>query len=387
MITNQLPVGLQKKINDREKSNAVRVLSEQYEDGIDFYSNDYLGFARNKQIAKRTQEILAQNNFVLGSTGSRLISGTHRLHLEAENLIANHHNSPSALLYNSGYDANLGLFSSILQKRDVILYDELIHASVRDGIRLGLAKSYRFKHNNLEDLEQRICYFKEGCDELYIAIESVYSMDGDLAPIASIVELCEKHQVKLIVDEAHSTGVYGDKGEGLVCDLGLENRVFARLCTFGKAMGCHGAVVLGSYCLKKYLINFSRSFIYTTALGLHAVANIIAAYEVLGLGVYQEALFSNIAYFKSKIEQSVLKGNFLVSDSAVQCCVISGNQNVKSLAKKIQDKNILIKPILHPTVSKGKERLRFCLHSFNHKKQIDLVFSVLEMHFKVKFLH
>lgn len=374
----KLPENLKKKINLRIESDSLRtIISEKNK--IDFSSNDYLGFSRNKTIVQNANNTLSDYVFVNGSTGSRLVSGTHEIHEIVEKKLASFHNSEAGLLFNSGYDANVGLFSSILQKGDTIIYDELIHASIRDGIRLSNAKSYKFKHNSLEDLEKKYSICK---GTVYIAIESVYSMDGDTAPILEIVNFATKNNCYLVVDEAHSNGVMGKQGKGLIHQLHLENQIFARVHTFGKALGCHGAIVLGSKELKEYLINFSKSFIYTTAASLHSVSTIDAAYKELENTDNIESLKRNINYFNKKIKETNLQSNFIKSTSPIHCCIISGNQKVKNIATNLQEKGFDIKPILSPTVPKGEERLRICLHSYNTFEEIDGVLIQL-----AHFLH
>ena len=179
---------------------------------IDFSSNDYLGFSKSKSIQEATKRIISSEKFINGSSGSRLVSGSHTLHNSVERHLAGYHHAEAALLYNSGYDANLGLFSSILQKGDTILYDELIHASIRDGIRMSNASSYKFKHNSMDDLEKK---FSKSSGTIYIAVESIYSMDGDTAPLKKLVSFSKKNKCYLIVDEAHSTGVFGEYGKGI----------------------------------------------------------------------------------------------------------------------------------------------------------------------------
>ena len=380
----KFPSSLQKKIKDRRKENALRTLHVSISSSVDFYSNDYLGFSKSSEIAKMASDILGENGVQNGSTGSRLISGTHHLHLMVEKELAMYHRSESGLLYNSGYDANVGLFSAILQKNDVLLFDELIHASVRDGIRLSTANNYKFKHNNIADLEAKIIRFKETASTIYIAVETIYSMDGDEAPLKEIIALCEKYDAYLIVDEAHSGGVFEDKGRGLACELALESKIFARVHTFGKALGCHGAIVLGSQDLRNYLINFSRSFIYTTAIPLHAVATIKAAFAMLNKGNAIELLKENIAYFKNQLIAFNLKDYFIESTSAIQCCLISGNNQVKKVAIEIQEQGFLVKPIMSPTVPKGQERLRICLHAHNTKEEINNLLLLLSSLIKIE---
>ena len=298
-----IPKKLFAKLETRKQNNALRVLPNT-SNLIDFTSNDYIGFARNKSIFDATHQYLLDANCIQnGATGSRLISGNHQLYQETENYIAQFHQSESALVFNSGYDANVGFFSSVPQKGDFILYDELCHASIRDGIQLSHAKAYKFEHNDFEDLEKLILKFNgndNGNDNsndnsndnkndttncnginIYIVTESVFSMDGDTPNIAELAQLATKYNCLLVIDEAHSLGVFGDKGEGLVQMLGVQHQVFARIMTFGKGLGCHGAAIIGSQELKEYLVNFSRSFIYTTGLSPHSVATILMAYQHL----------------------------------------------------------------------------------------------------------
>lgn len=343
---------------------------------IDFCSNDYLGFARNTDISKRAFQIIENNkNFsISGSTGSRLISGNTDYTEFLENKIAAFHKSEAALIFNSGYDANLGLFASLPQKGDTIFYDELIHASIRDGIRLSYAKSYSFKHNDLNDLGNK---FQFASGNVFVAVESIYSMDGDQAPLSSLINVCEKFGANLIVDEAHATGVFGMHGRGLCDELGIEQRVFARVHTFGKALGCHGAVVCGSNVLRDFLINFARSFIYTTALPLHSLAFIDAAYEMLiNSEKDKELLKENINYFIQK-SLFMFPNLFIPSESAIHCVITEGNRNTSEIATNIQARGFDVRPILSPTVPEGSERLRICIHAFNTKNEMDELLAVL----------
>ena len=368
-----LPEELFQKLKKRKEEASFRVL-RKFSNASDFSSNDYLGFAKSDAIRKNAEEILNNEIFINGSTGSRLVTGNHLLQESTENYLANFHQADAALLYNSGYDANVGLFSSVLQKGNFILYDELIHASIRDGIRLSNATAYKFQHNNLEDLKKKF----SKCDgTVFIAVESVYSMDGDSAPLKELVAFSEVNNCFLIVDEAHSTGVFGEKGTGLAQQLQLQNKLFARVHTFGKAMGCHGAVVLGSNDLRDYLINFSRSFIYTTAASLHSVATIKASYNELEHTNAIKKLHDNIRFFTATLIEFDLQSRFIKSESAIQCCVFEGNEKVKAIAQFLQEKGFDVKAILAPTVPKGQERLRICLHSFNTEKEITEVLQLL----------
>ena len=275
------PIALSNKLQLRSQSNSLRQLPEQNA-LIDFTSNDYLGFANSELIFDKTHQFLLDKNIKInGATGSRLISGNHNLYQITEDFIAHFHQSESALIFNSGYDANVGFFSSVPQRNDIILYDELCHASIRDGIQLSNAKSYKFNHNDFENLEKLILKYHTELVEVYIVTESVFSMDGDCTNLEELTAISEKYNCNLVIDEAHALGVFGQKGQGLVQELQLQNKVFARIMTFGKGLGCHGAAILGSQNLKEYLVNFARSFIYTTGLSPHSVATILVAYHQL----------------------------------------------------------------------------------------------------------
>lgn len=389
----QFPKSLAQKLQQREANNALRKLPVAT-NLIDFASNDYIGFANNEELFDQTHHYLLGHNIKTnGATGSRLISGNHNLYQITEDYIANFHQSETALIFNSGYDANVGFFSSVPQRNDIILYDELCHASIRDGIQMSHAKSYKFEHNDIEDLERLIlkqkAIQKNNCqtelvevflNEIYIVTESVFSMDGDTPNLEQLATLCEKYNSNLVIDEAHALGVFGNQGEGMVQSLGVQDKVFARIMTFGKGLGCHGAVILGSQELKSYLVNFAKSFIYTTGLSPHSVATILMAYQYLENKPKElEQLKSNIVYFNQEKQQLGLKPLFVYSKSAIQCAVIPGNEKVKSIASELQEKGFDVKAILSPTVPEGQERLRFCLHYNNSEKEISEVLEQLSL--------
>jgi len=357
---------LYKKLDERKGQNAYRQL--YLPDGkIDFSSNDYLGVAKNALIPEKLT-----TGFKHGATGSRLLSGNYALIAETEKFIAAFHNADAGLIFNSGYDANTGLLSCVPQRGDTIVYDRLSHASIRDGIRLSFAQSFSFMHNSMTDLEEKLRIAK---GNIFVVTETVFSMEGDMAPISEIAALCEKYNAYLIVDEAHATGVIGNRGEGLIQELGLQKKCFARMHTFGKAVGCHGAIVLGSEALRNYLINFSRSFMYTTALPEISVSAIRASYEIFPMlrkernhllqlihGFHAEA--SKLFTLRPGIE--VLK-----SSAPIQAIVVPGNDNVRKLSQQLAEANLDIRPILYPTVPRGRERLRIVLHSFNSMEELN----------------
>lgn len=375
-----IPKAITQKLQQREQNLALRKLSLP-NDLIDFASNDYLGFAKSETIFHQTHQLLLNKKILAnGATGSRLLSGNHQLYQDAEDFIAHFHQADTALIFNSGYDANIGFFSAVPQRNDILLYDELCHASIRDGIQMSNAKAYKFQHNDLVDLEKRLRQAQSDSfdGEVYIVTESVFSMDGDSPDLERMTLLSEQYSCHLVIDEAHALGVFGDKGEGLLQSLGIQDKVFARIMTFGKGLGCHGAAILGSPELKSYLVNFARSFIYTTGLSPHSVASILVAYQHL---VHQkntlEALRHNISFFNQEKSRLSLKPLFVYNKSAIQSAIISGNERVKTIANQLQEKGFDVKPILSPTVPEGQERLRFCLHSYNSEKEISDVLNLL----------
>jgi 8-amino-7-oxononanoate synthase len=207
-----------------------------------------------------------------------------------------------------------------------------------------------------------------------VVVESVYSMDGDSAPLVEISKLCKDYNLHLIVDEAHAIGVFGEHGKGLCQELNIQDNCFARIYTYGKAMGCHGAAIVGSAELKQYLINFSRSFIYTTAMPEHSLIAIKAAYQLLCKTTEIEKLNTTISYFKSKLNNPEY---FIESNSAIHCKLISGNKQVQEIEERLSLSDIFVKSIKSPTVKLGQERIRICLHSFNTKAEIDFLIQVL----------
>ncbi len=381
MSNKPLPGHIVKALKEREQKGSLRKLQTNFPE-IDFCSNDYLGFSKlglisTELLTNPGQETKNKKQEIsFGSTGSRLISGNSELFEEAEKQIALFHHGQSALIFNSGYDANIGLFSSVPQKNDLVLFDECIHASIYDGIRLSHASHFKFKHNDLTSLQDLIARHKAAHENIYVAVESVYSMDGDMAPLLEIVELCKKNEnIFLIVDEAHAIGVFGKQGRGLCNALDVENAFFARIYTYGKAMGCHGAAIVGSDALRNYLINFSRSFIYTTALPHHSVETILADYKLLIETDQKDRLRDNISYFYSKTNSNK---KFTKNQSPIHSFIVGSNKAADELEKKLAEKNIYAKAIKSPTVKEGTERIRFCIHAFNTKEEIDLVMEVLD---------
>jgi 8-amino-7-oxononanoate synthase len=306
-----------------------------------------------------------------GTSGSRLLSGNNAYIQQVESEIAAFHEASAALIFNSGFDANYGLLSCLPKADDVVILDELVHASIHDGARANKAEKLFFKHNDITHLESILATSKHRLK--YIVVESLYSMDGDLADLKSMVELCKKYNANLIVDEAHATGVVGERGEGLCQYLNVENEIFARIVTFGKALGVHGAAVLGSTDLMKYLINFSRPFIYSTALPLHSIAAIRMSYQFLPFQtVLRKQLDTNIRYFHKTLNFE----NRAISP--IQQITIGSNEAAVEFSAKLSAVGIDARAIRYPTVARGQERIRICIHSFNTREEIDLLCNTIK---------
>lgn len=347
-------------------------LSELY----DFSSNDYLGLSTDGTLTKAVLCSLESTGGRCGSTGSRLISGNSSLAEEVERIASRVHQSESALLFQSGYNANLGLISALARENICILYDESVHASTRDGIRLGRAKSYPFRHGDLNHLEHRL---KHQTLKTYVCVEAVYSMSGQRAPLTDLVQLVDRYKASLIVDEAHSAGLYGHNGAGLVSELGLADRVFARVVTYGKAYGCQGAVVLGSSVLREYLINYARCFVYSTSLGAFSLEAILRSYDLINKygEVRRRYLEDSINHFQNEVHCRKISDLVKPSQSPIQILKTSSTGSVP-LANALEKLGFHVAAIRSPTVKRTEECLRICLHSFNTKKSITRLCESLE---------
>ncbi|MBL0355395.1 MAG: 8-amino-7-oxononanoate synthase [Chitinophagaceae bacterium] len=359
---------MQQKLDEKKSIGTLRSLIYA-SDKIDFSSNDYFGFAQSGLL-----NAVDKNELPAGATGSRSITGNSALAEATEQLIADFHNREAALIFNTGYMANVGLFSCIAGKGDTYISDEYIHASIIDGMRLSYANRLRFKHNDIADLEKKL---SAATGKKIVAVESIYSMDGDEATLIAIAALCKKYNALLIVDEAHATGVYGDKGDGLVCKYNLEKDVYAVVHTFGKALGLHGAAVTGSNVLRNFLLNQARSFIFTTALPPHSYLLVQKAYSLLPTAD-RNKLHQQVNYFREQIA-AVKNIGFIQSHSPIQGILAGDNFKTKALAAYLFEKGFFVRPILSPTVPVGKERIRICIHSFNTYEQIDQLVAAINV--------
>ncbi|KAK8128807.1 Pyridoxal phosphate-dependent transferase- major domain protein [Apiospora sp. TS-2023a] len=429
----------------RKDAGRLRQLTLNPPGAVDFSSNDYLSFAED---AKIQQAVLAglERRFhtattsstpnqdldredqrrILGSAGSRLLDGNSPLAEGLETKIAAFHGAPAALLFNSAYDANVGLLSCAPQAGDVVLFDEAIHASVHDGMRLSHASQcIPFSHTSvvgrgdgLEEVSSSTAStstaaaqdigtvleqitapgypnagrIRDGSSNVFVCVEGIYSMDGSVLRIVGLVNTVKKHlphgNGHIIIDEAHSTGVLGIRGRGLVSQYGLENEIWARVHGFGKAMGCAGGVVLCSLTTRTYLINYARTFIYTTSMTLTSLICIDTTYDYLAGGHADEAhrYMLQLADFAYQLLRAVCSRRYASASASSSSgwLVRVGSENPssgspiipifttkpRSLASFCQSKGYMVRPIVAPTVPVGTERVRLCLHAKNTFEQV-----------------
>lgn len=362
---------LSQALSDRGEQGMLRKLRTRGP-GVDFYSNDYLGLASNNACHEMLLAALHDNpQWLRGATGSRLVSGNSAFILSVEDFIAAEHRSERALLFPSGYMANLALFSCLPKRNDTILLDEFVHRSVIDGCRLSFAKKMRFLHNDLDHLESRLAKTPGKC---WIAVESLYSMEGDFAPLHDLVALAGRYGASLIVDEAHAMGVFG---HGLVCAGALQERVFATVVTYGKAMGAHGAAVLSGNAVVDYLINFAAPFIYTTGLPDLFAATIRNSYLFLKTHAHlRDELQNRIKCFTSA-GLPTLSG----AASPIQSVAFPGVARLMAVREMLESQSLFTFAVRPPTVKAGAERLRVSLHAFNTNAEIGQLTTILkELH-------
>lgn len=339
---------------------------------VDFASSDYLGLAHSSRLADATLQEWKNckgNLSGFGATGSRLLTG-HSAYVEKlEQQLADFHGYESATLFSCGYMANLGLLSTVANPRDVIFYDAHLHASSHDGMRLSQAKIFPFRHNQADHLEKRLKK-NSSSGRRFICIESIYSTDGSIAPLKDFAWLAKQYDAHLIVDEAHAVGVCGPGGRGLVAEYLLMPLLYAQVTTFGKGLGVYGAVVLGSSTLKQLLVNFARSFIYTTALPLISLAAIKSSYDILPtLELERQNLQENI--------QQLKKFSSNASETPIQAIKIFGNDAVKAASLKLAHRGYDVRALMSPTVQRGHECLRICLHAYNSRAEVDGILEAL----------
>lgn len=327
---------------------------------LNLSSNNYLNFADNKKI---TQEFLdfAGNKYSFGSASARLLTGTLPVYKELEELLSNLYNKDATLLYNSGYHANVGISSAINQKGDVIFSDKLNHASIIDGMRLSDGKFFRFPHNNMEALEKLLERERKNYKNAFIITESVFSMDGDIEDLKRIIKLKKKYNCIMIIDEAHAFGVFGEKGLGVAEELGIIDDVDLIVGTFGKSVGSMGAFVTGSKTMINFLINKSRSFIFSTAL------------PPINIAFTKWIIENQFPKTKAKRKNMLSIAKKMGSDSHIIPVVIGENKDTVDLCEVLFHNGYFTLPIRPPTVPAGTSRLRLSLTADIQEKDLTVL--------------
>ncbi|EIW83793.1 PLP-dependent transferase [Coniophora puteana RWD-64-598 SS2] len=381
-------------------SSSANLASDQL---TDFSSNDYLSFTTLPRLRDLFLEKLHAAPEILGSGGSRLLVPA-RPHAALETRLAAFLKAPAALLFNSGFDANVGFFASVPQEGDVIVYDEMIHASVHDGMRASRAHAalFSFEHNSVKALERTLrrlvrdrADVEAGGASVFVAVESLYSMDGTFAPLREMVEVVEtmlpRGNGHIVVDEAHCTGVYGPRGRGRVVELGLEKKVLARLHTFGKALGGNGAALLTTVLIRDYLLNYARSLIYTTSLTNANVIAVDCSFDLMEDGTasklashlldmsthFVESLRPHLASIPSKL-LSLPPHILSPSPGTPPSPIIPLHTcSPRPLSAYLASRNLAARAITWPTVPKGKDRVRICLHAGHKREDVDRLVSAI----------
>ncbi|WP_086949262.1 pyridoxal phosphate-dependent aminotransferase family protein [Sphingobacterium sp. JB170] len=361
---------LTSKLHLRAQRGNLRELHDQTT-GIDFYSNDYLGFARSTALAGQLATRVEECSHLMGAGGARLIAGDSPIITQVEEFIAHQHRVQRALLLPSGFAANLSLFSTLPQRGDTIILDERVHHSVYQGCRLSHAKRWKFAHNDLQHLSDLLA---RSSGQVWIGVESLYSMDGDFAPLEGLVALAEKYGAALIVDEAHAIGVFG---LGLLDEQNLQERVFASVVTYGKAMGLWGATILGSRTLANYLINYAGPLIYSTGIpDFHALA-IEQAYRFLDQeGKNSRAELKAITDHFNTLDLPCLAA----PESPIKPILFSDVAAMERASRDLKQQDIVCYGVRPPTVPSGRVCLRISLHAFNLRKETMALSTILKKH-------
>jgi 8-amino-7-oxononanoate synthase len=339
---------------------------------LNFSSNNYLGLANHAALRKAATAAIER--YGCGSGASRLISGNMTLHEELEIKLAQLKGTEAALVFNSGFQANTGIIPTLVGDGDVIFSDALNHASIIDGCRLSRAKIVVYRHCDLDQLEHGLKQAPRSSRKL-IVTESLFSMDGDEAPLKEIVELSERYDAMTMVDEAHATGVYEPDGAGLVAQSGLGERVLVQMGTLGKALGGFGAYVAGSAALRELLINRCRSFIFTTSLPPVVMAMAIAAVDLIRREPQRRrALRENCA----RVRDGLTRLGYSLGDSRSQILplMIGDATECMRLSERLLDRGVFAQGIRPPTVAPGTSRLRITLMATHTSDQIDRALEV-----------
>ncbi len=356
-------------LEELKQNSSYRYIKDIRQDGkyiildgkklLNFSSNDYLGISNDFTLRNEFLKEYTENGGKISNPSARLLCGTSPVYLEMEKFLANLFDKERALIFNSGYHGNVGIYSSLVDSNDVVFVDRLNHASIIDGIRLSGAKIIPYRHLDYDDLRQKLYRYRKNHKKAIISSESLFSMDGDIADINKLADLKEEFNTLLIIDEAHSFGVYGN-GAGICKEQNALRRTDLILATFGKAVGSYGAFVAGSEVLINYLVNFARSFIFSTTLPEISVAFSHYALEkrILKDNTLQNKLFDINTHFRKSLKTFKILG-----ESYIAPVLIGENARTVELSNHLIKNGFYILPIRYPTVAKNTARLRISLNS------------------------
>ena len=345
---------------------------------FDFSSNDYLALSDHPRLKEASAKALG--SFGTSASASRLLSGDLKLHHQLEDKVAEFKGKESALVFNSGYQANVGIISALYDKSDAVFCDRLSHASIIDAVRQSGAKLFRFNHNDLSHLKSLLEKENSKFKNRLIVTETVFSMDGDKPPLKELVGIKDKYNCFLMVDEAHATGIFGTNGAGVVEEQGISGRIELIMGTFSKALGSFGAYLACSEKIKQYLVNSCRSFIYSTALPPPVIAaNIEAINIVRDEPVRRQTLLANADFFRTYLREN---GFEIKGDSQIVPLIVADSGRAVHLSAELQKSGFWVLPIRPPTVPHGQARLRFSL-TYHHSQQLlgklaDRIFEIMQ---------
>ncbi len=356
---------------DSKDKGVIRIKNKTF---IDLSSNDYLSISRHPYLKKKSIEFTRR--YGTGGRASRLLSGNFKHHIMLEESIAGLKKKEAGLIFSGGYITNTSVIPAISGRDDAVFVDRLAHASIIDGIILSRSKFFRFYHNDIDHLEHILKKERKKFKNGLIITESLFSMDGDRAPLQGIIELKEKYDVMLYVDEAHATGVFGRTGAGLLEHTGLTDRCDIIMGTFGKALGSFGAYIAASKLIKEYLINRARGFIFSTALPPSATGASIAGIELLKKEPFRrEELLKKSKGFRNKLTLAGLK---VAGDSQIILVIIGDTGKTIKAAEKLQENGFYARPIRPPTVPEGGSRLRLSVEYDHSAESLDRVVELLK---------
>jgi 8-amino-7-oxononanoate synthase len=376
---------LQQRLEELERQNLFRKLRRVSSpqgtritvDGrelLNFSSNDYLGLATHPKLKAAATE--ATERFGTGSGASRLISGSLESHHQLEEELACFKGTEGALVFSTGYATALGTIPALVGKQDIVVVDKLVHASIIDAARLSGATLRVFRHNDLNDLEEILRWSEKREGRTLVVTETIFSMDGDVAPLRELVELKEKYGAWLMIDEAHATGLFGARRRGLAEDSAVSEHVEIHMGTLGKALGSAGGYIAGSRALIEYLLNKARSFIFSTAPPASVSAAARAALAIVdspaGLSLVQK-LRGNISALKKR----GLRFEGTVEHSPILPLLVGEENDALNLAERLRNNGIFVPAIRYPTVPRGKARLRFTVSASHDTQDIVALRSVL----------